>query len=157
MWEKKTGTIDTTPRVYYCPGGPYCADPSDVNNVYTWTSNTAGTLMNGSVAVDFIQRLNYSAFAGYTDWRLPTSAGHSSNPTGNDPEIESIAFGTYPCGNDQCIFPALVPAISGTWSSSSLLNDRRYVWYFDFAWGVGSSNYSSKESYAHARAVRRAW
>jgi hypothetical protein len=71
VWDKKTGTVGT----------PNPSDVHDMNNTYTWSS---GTAPDGTAYATFLATLNNCAspdgttftggFAGYCDWRLPSSA-----------------------------------------------------------------------------------
>jgi hypothetical protein len=61
-----------------------------VNNAYTWANTTTPPVyFSGTAATAFLNQLNSAAFAGHTDWRLPTAA-----PVKPDslciPELESI-------------------------------------------------------------------
>jgi hypothetical protein len=123
MWEKKTGTwseplllVGTWPS---CSSGtaPPCDDPHNVNNTYSsW-----GYPFVGTAATVFLKQLNDASFAGHTDWRLPTSAGTTSFPTGNDPELESILTAPYPsCTGSPCTDALFGPTAGDLyWSSSS--------------------------------------
>ena len=92
MWEKKTGSAGDLASAIDCTTAGVCPDPHDVNNVYTW-SNGAPWDFTGTVATVFLKQLNNAAFAGYSDWRLPTTAGSTDYPTGSDPEWESLFSG----------------------------------------------------------------
>jgi hypothetical protein len=130
VWEKKTGTMNGYGNV--CPGGATCADPHDVNNRYIWSAGPPGNF-DGSAATDFLAQLNGAAFAGHTDWRLPTSEGFTTSPTGQDPELESILLGPYPCGTYPCINSVFGhTAGEGYFSSSTLAADPLYVWFVSF-------------------------
>jgi len=63
IWEKKT----TTPG-----SGENVRDPRDVDNTYTWEYAVGDWIdkLNGRL----IANVTDGAFAGYTDWRLPTLA-----------------------------------------------------------------------------------
>jgi len=71
------------------------------DNEYTWSAAPQGTNFDGLVATLFLSQLNRTAFAGHTDWRLPTSAGLGIPTTGNDPELESIADPAAAAGRDE--------------------------------------------------------
>lgn len=86
VWEKK-GHGDGTPVV--CPGGATCNDPHDADNRYAWTST--GTAADGA-AFALIDVLNGAAFAGHSDWRLPTDLGALS-PSTAPRELETLADG----------------------------------------------------------------
>ena len=109
----------------------------------------------------FLKQLNDAAFAGHTDWRLPTSAGSASWPTGQDPELESLLRASAPCGYPQstlCIDPIFSPAMASYWSSSTVSG---YPYTAVWAWTVffvdGSFSPHPKAGYSFppaARAVR---
>ena len=157
MWEKKTGTVGPTWGI--CPDGPECSDPHSVNNVYPYSLEVSPfTDMNGPVATLFLAQTNTAAFAGRTDWRLPTSAG--LNPctqgpcaTGNDPEIESIIL--QPCTVAPCIDGIFGPTQSYCpyWTSSSYPAQTFQAYYGIFMPPVFLGN-DNKPHAACARAVR---
>jgi hypothetical protein len=101
-WEKKTSTIGATTACWPGPPEP-CAQSADfhnVNNVYGFPTDRIDPLMLGG----FLANLNIPpGFAGHTDWRLPTSGGAASDPSGSDPELESILLAPYPCATSPCI------------------------------------------------------
>jgi len=153
MWEKMTGTVGT----------PNPSDPRDVNAVYDWsavdpTSQSISPPYNfdGTAATGFLAVLNTTAFAGHTDWRLPTSAGSASdNPTGSDPELESILTGLSPttCSSSALIDPAFGVTIPGYfWSSSTYGGDPRFAWAVLFC--NGQLPYNIKGFTCYVRAVR---
>ena len=141
MWEKKS-TADGAEDLF---------DPSDVDNVYTWTdiydldhSNPDGTAfqlflaqLNGVVAeTDEMEQLG-----GYSDWRMPTGW-----------ELQTIQDCSF---SEACIDPIFGPtAPTRYWSSSSNFGGPGP----DFAWGVdfedGGSGLDSKNSALPVRAVR---
>jgi len=43
------------------------------NNEYSWAQFADGEEFNGTVKTEFLDMLNSGTFAGYTDWRLPTT------------------------------------------------------------------------------------
>lgn len=56
---------------------------------------------------DWLVQLNASNFAGYSDWRIPTSAGHATVPTGQAAELESMLAVQYPnCTISPCVSAA---------------------------------------------------
>ena len=152
-WEKKTGTY----------GSPNPSDPHDVNSAFLWSSS--GTNLDGQVATAFLAELNGAAFAGHTDWRLPTSGGCIAGealcglpmPTGNDPELESILASCQgspsPCIDST--FGATAPF--SYWSSSTSSGDGTVAWavYFGAVEGSGYPFLAVKQTDANfARAVR---
>jgi hypothetical protein len=110
-WEKKTGVYSLS-AARFCDADTDC-DPHDVNNVYSWHGLDATFDMNGSVTTSFLRKLNAAAFAGHTDWRLPTAGDHSSEPTGNDPELDSILLPASQCSAIPCIDPVFGPTAGG--------------------------------------------
>jgi hypothetical protein len=130
MWEIKTGIAGTPVP---CSTLTDCPDPNNVNNRYTWTSNS--TEPNGTLYTNFLERLNdlktandgneTPCFGGHCDWRIPTIG-----------ELRSILQAPYPdCRANPCIaagFPGPVQQ-SYYWSSSS------YARYLANAWNVSFS------------------
>jgi len=109
VWEKKTGTV----------GSPNPLDPHDVNNLYTWSTGAPWNF-DGSASTVFLKQLNDAAFAGRTDWRLPTAAFRAPNPTGNDPELESILTAGFPQCTGPCVDPVFGPTAQPYyWSAST--------------------------------------
>jgi hypothetical protein len=168
-WEKKTRTLG---GISFCPGGPTCSDPHNVNNRYTWSAATPPGSFDGSVATDFLKKLNDAAFAGYTDWRLPTSAGTADSPSGNDPELESLFSreSCYSSGAPPCIDPIFEPTAAGHspglgsdsyWTSSSAPPSSTepsvdYAWTVSFyeSLGIPHPRFKSSQFGNYARAVR---
>jgi hypothetical protein len=105
----------------------------------------------------FLAQLNSTAFAGHTDWRLPTMAG-TFIPTGQNPELESILLAPYYCGTSPCIDPVFGPTaasasrISRYQSSSPVGGDLASAWNVGFA--DGSVDYGLKTTPFFVRAVR---
>jgi hypothetical protein len=80
-------------------------------------------------ALEWLDEVNAEGFAGYSDWRLPTSAGSSTNPTPDPAEIESIA--------DLSYYPTIHPIFGPTadifyWSNSVWSQNMRFCWGVDF-------------------------
>lgn len=132
-WEKKRGTVDPLERYSYCPGGRTCSDPRNVNNIYSWSVGTPWSF-DGSVLTDFLKKLNDEAFAGHTDWRIPTSAGANTRETGSDPELESIILSWESSCSPPCIDPIFGPTLAYFyWSSSIDGESPPRAWAVDFA------------------------
>jgi len=140
QWEKKTGTVGQ--RVD-CVVPTDCPDPHDVSNHYSWAAppiiaQPSPPPFNGTASTMFLAQLNGAAFAGHTDWRLPTSGGLGT--TGNDPELESILDPTQcpqpPPPNTvgpACIDPIFGPTYPSIyWSSSSVISRLEYAWFVTF-------------------------
>jgi hypothetical protein len=73
---------------------------------------------------DWLAGLNSTAFAGHSDWRLPTSTGHPLNPTGEPPELESIIDSRRcsdgcPANSFDCIDAAFDPTGQDYWAAST--------------------------------------
>jgi hypothetical protein len=157
MWEKKS------------PAGT--GDLHDAGNLYTWSAATASSNFDGTVATVFLRGLNTVAFAGYSDWRLPTTEGVPGNPnagdpshlTGEDPEIESIArlcVDSLPCW-DPIFGPSPVNRIDAIYWSGSTVPPGAYALRAFSAEFIGLSGpwvaFQTLGKYVatHARAVRR--
>ncbi len=117
-----------------------------------------GTSFDGLVATLFLSRLNGAAFAGHTDWRLPTSAGLGT--TGNHPELESIVDlaacpQPVPLGlSPPCIDPIFGPSYPSTyWSASTVVSNAAYAWSVEFKYS-GSASGGRKSGQSVVRAVR---
>jgi hypothetical protein len=148
MWEQKTGAVGNSGE---CPGAATCIDPHNVNNLYSWS--VAFGRFNGGVRLQFLDELNDAAgdgtncFAGYCDWRLPTSnAIDRAQPA----ELESIID----CSSGvSCVDPVLGPAAANYyWSSSvreGVSGDVRLVHF-----GSGNTASGAKTLKLPVRAVR---
>jgi len=102
----------------------------------------------------FLKQLNDAAFAGHTDWRLPTSAGFTGYPTGEDPELESILEAQYlNCTSSPCIDTLVFgPTAADYYWSSTWASLPNFAVNVHFGNGrVGSAN---KDSWGYVRAVR---
>ena len=122
MWEQKTGTVGS---LVSCSTAPTCADPTNVNNLYSWSSS--GSAADGMLFTDFLAKMNCTVlqFGGacgpglHRDWRIPTSA-----------ELQSIQN----CLSSPCIDPIFGPtAASNYWSSSSFAGNPANAWFVNFA------------------------
>jgi hypothetical protein len=146
MWEQKTGTFDP-PSPVFCETPTDCADPTNVNNLYRWSSITSNTAADGTLFTDFLPKMNCTVLQTfgrcgpgvYRDWRIPTIA-----------ELQTIA-NTGPC--PPCIDPILGPTSPHPhWSSSSFAADPASAWLVNFGNGVTTA--LTKISPENARAVR---
>ena len=151
VWEKKTGVQPPGPD----PGPQNDADPHDVVNRYTWTTATSAPyLFDGTAKTMFLRQLNEAAFAGHTDWRLPTSGGDAAHPTSNDPELESLLTAASPsCPAGPCIDAVFGPTQAYPyWTSSTYSGHPGYAWMVGFETGYWVPD---GKSYLYAvRAVR---
>lgn len=109
-----------------------------------------------TTAWDWLTQLNAVGFAGYSDWRLPSSGGCGTNdcstPTGEPEEIESILLNPYPCGTNPCINPIFGPTGGGYRSNSTVIQDPGKGWEVNLFDGGIVNN--SKRNGLKVRAVR---
>jgi len=150
MWEKKTGTPGSF-VVCNTPGA--CPDLHDVNNSYAWSG--AVPAFDGPVLTNFLDLLNdvagggASCFAGYCDWRLPTTL-----------ELRVLLQDdgwTGSCLVTPCVDPAF-PGLTGSggyWSAMTNGGDPNSAWWVRFDGGGGLFT-TFKGSSRYARAVRSA-
>jgi hypothetical protein len=143
MWEKKTGSVG---------GGANPADPTNVDNPYTWSctgGSCTGIAPDGTLFTDFLARMNCTilSLGGacgpglYTDWRIPTIV-----------ELQTI-LAPCPGGAAPCIDPIFGPtAASLYWSSSSLDGTTAFAWLVRFL--DGDVFVGFKSSGLFVRAVR---
>jgi hypothetical protein len=143
-WEKKDAD----------DGTQNYANPHDADNDYTWcvgasTSCTAdNSPLDGTIATDFLARLNGSSGACYQnhcDWRLPTLS-----------ELQAIALDPETCETPPCVAaPALLPMRPNYyWSSTTYFMDDAIAWLVNFGDGTSTASYKPAKSYV--RAVRTA-
>lgn len=132
IWEKKDAS----------DGIENLANPHDVDNIYTWSSNDSdNTDEDGTAFTDFLENLNSGAgFAGANGWRLPTLE-----------ELQTILSPDYPCMT--CLDPAFGPTASYYWTSSTQAQFANNAWTVVFAPG-GSFGFVSKVGTRGVRAVR---
>jgi hypothetical protein len=144
-WEKKTGIVGSSVD---CASADVvgCGDPHGVNNRYTWSTGSPWNF-DGTAPSVLLRQLNDAAFAGHSDWRLPTSAGEGD--TGNDPELESILAATGTPRIDPIFGPT---ATRDYWSSSTIAAEQYGAWLVNFA--TGGFARSDKTSFNSVRAVR---
>lgn len=143
MWEQKTSAVNnfTNP-----------SDLHDPDNQYQWSSS--GTAPDGSLFTGFLTGLNTgTGLAGHIDWRLPTSGGTSSSPSGERRELESILdLSANGCGTGSpCISATFGPTWAGSyWSLSSPTPTT--AWMVSF--GNGNVALNNKGNSVFVRAVR---
>lgn len=100
------------------------------------------TAMNWANALNAANTANTTAFAGYTDWRLP-----------NVKEIESIVeFCGYNPAINQVAFPATPTGFLPFWSSSSFVSGPTGAWFVFFS--DGNTGASDKAYNGFVRLVR---
>ena len=145
MWEKKTGTVDLTQPIG-CGTPTDCADPTNVNNLYTWSVSQIDA--DGTLFTDFLVKMNCTVLQQggrcgpgvYHDWRIPTIA-----------ELQSIAI--VPCSSSPCIDPIFgATAASFYWSASSDIPIVAEAWIVTFI--SGNTDKFDKTHAAYVRAVR---
>jgi hypothetical protein len=126
MWEKKTTALGS---------GQNLQDPRDVDNRYTWDAAMGDWLdrLNGRL----IANATDGAFAGHTDWRIPTLA-----------EIQSLVDTSVPSR----INPMFGSNGQVYWSSSRRLLGPGVPWYALF--GAEIPVYVGQPLSFHVRAVR---
>ncbi len=145
MWEMKTGTVDSA---VLCTVNAPCPDPHDVNNRYSWSLGASSSEFDGTAKTQFLDLLNDVAgggadcFAGHCDWRLPTTAGISTSPTGEPPELESLLIAPFPCGTRPCTIIPGVTFAEWYWTSSTTAHSTlaRIVSFYDGAIGNAFKN-----------------
>lgn len=119
MWEMKQNMDDTS----------VAGDPNDADNSYTW-----------SEALDWMAELNAQAYAGYSDWRLPTVK-----------ELASLTdLSRYPA------IPVLLEnstKLSYYWSSTIDATSTYSAWAVSFYYG-GALDLKTSGSLYYVRAVR---
>ena len=118
---------------------------TDKDESYTWSAT--GVDSDGTVFTDYIDGLNDATYAGHRDWRLPTSAGSDSLPSGLEPELESILD----CSFSPCINPLFGPPTSEAyWSSAEFGDSSAWIGVVD----TGAVVADGKTNRYGARAVR---
>ncbi len=137
VWEEKTNK----------DGIANLADPHDADNRYALSSNAAGN-PDGSAFTNFLATLNTTAFAGHTDWRLPTVV-----------ELRTILASPFQCSvGPPCVDAAFNNGTSSYtqsgyyWSSSFFTPSVGFAWFVNF--NGGAVNLSSTTFQYGVRAVR---
>lgn len=106
--------------------------------------NAATNTYQWQEAQDFINQLNTAHYAGYSDWRLPTTnelgylIDHSISTAAQTPKVNTVYFSTCTCGN--------------YWSSQPHAGDAAQAWYVNF--NTGAKDYATKGSSFYVMAVR---
>jgi hypothetical protein len=137
VWEKKKTEVGS---------GEDVDDLHDVDNTYTWcqaTGNNEGPrcLKN---ATSWIDQVNAKAFAGFSNWRVPTK---DELLTIVDTSVAMCGFVT------PCIDPIFGPTqASNYWSSTEV--SPNVAWSVIFS--SGNLKFGTKNDVVHVRAVRNA-
>lgn len=130
MWEKKVAGS----------GCLHCVD-----DTYTWcaaTGNAVGFCAGNTAS--WIAAVNAEAFAGFTDWRLPTGGADGG-------ELATILLAVCPGGGLPCIDPIFGPTASSFyWSATE--NGPGNAWFVIF--GSGFVDFDFKNNTFRVRAVR---
>ena len=146
MWEQKTGTYSSNGFIL-CSTATSCADPTNVNNLYSWSSSGAAA-PDGTLFTDFLAKMNCTVLQNggkcgpglHRDWRIPTIA-----------ELQTISLTD--CSSAPCIDPIFGPtAANFNWSSSAFADDPTAAWTVFFASGNPNANFKTQNLFA--RAVR---
>ncbi len=130
----------------------------DKDNQYSWSlSDSSWGYWDGTVFTDFLAALNAEAFAGCSDWGLPTLDELQTlidRETGF-PAMDRDAFDTCTpgCTVTMCSCTSVEYGSSaGYWSSKGLTTDLKDAWVVDFT--EGKVDYALKHSKGYVRAVR---
>jgi hypothetical protein len=154
MWERTTGTIGTI-----LPNPP----PTDVNNTYTWSSNSpTSSAADGTAFTVFLASLNNGeapsnngspgsisgCFANHCDWRLPSIKELQEI-------VDTSATGCLaPPFTGPCIDPIFGPTQSYFYWSATTNADYLFgAWVVDFYNSFVESFYKPS-NYFYVRAVR---
>lgn len=146
-----------TPSTYW----PYGCEQCGATDGACLVDNTAGI---GTVW-DWVDQLRTTNFAGYGDWRLPTTGGNPSGSSGEVPEIESILLAPYPCGvtgttgdEYRCIDPIFGPTRRAMIWCATTVDAPAPAYGPTLAWGIGfrtgDLNFVGKDTGIGVRAVR---
>ncbi|HEX7406970.1 MAG TPA: DUF1566 domain-containing protein [Candidatus Binatia bacterium] len=134
----------------------------DKDNRYTWSQQDSEQwgYWDGTVFTEFLATLNREAFAGHSDWDLP-SLEQLQTLLDRDsafPAMDQHAFNPSTCTEGcnvtscSCTAESLAPPDSFYWSLSGLTTDMWDAWVVDFT--EGTVRYEYKASGGYARAVR---
>jgi hypothetical protein len=146
MWEKKTTAVNS---------GENLADPHDVDNLYTWSADSAPPYKpTGTAFTDLLYGFNAGSspngedvngcLAGHCDWRLPSVD-----------ELETILL-----KDDRCLVHPCIDALFGPTQSDDYVSNLTslnegvpdFVWEVSFDDGVLGA--SGKQTGHFVRAVR---
>jgi len=118
-----------------------------VGDTFTWCQATGNDapLICSVIPPSWIAQVNAEAFAGFTDWRLPTGG-----PFGG--ELGTILLKLFPCGTSPCIDPIFGPTTSDFYWSATETVPPTDAWAVDFA--DGSVGTGDKDFLNLVRAVR---
>jgi len=124
-------------------------NPHDADNIYIWNDSNPpingvcmGTSANGCSTEDFLTSLNYYQFAGFNDWRLPTTE-----------EMVSIIDYSVQFPNP-AVAAEFFPNTQSNkyWTSTKFTQYTSFAWYADFC--LAHFDYDYRSSRMYARAVR---
>ena len=153
MWGKKTGSIGTmSDCTLMPPTGPNCNEPTNVNNVYNWSTSTNNTAPEGTLFTVFLANLNCivagnnkkCGLGSYRDWRIPRLD-----------ELRSILRAESPdCPVIPCIDPSFGPTQQAYYYTFTSLDDTKNDTIFMVNFTDGFVGTRAKYSLFFARAVR---
>jgi hypothetical protein len=150
VWEKKASWDDVAVN---CTSAGVCPDPHDADNTYTWANATS----------ILVAQLNTAAFAGHTDWRLPTLAELQSLIDYAAPAapVVDVAFDNNCVVGSSCTNitnPTCSCSVWGGGVKGSYWSSTDYAPVPSFAWPVlfhnGTITAAAKTTSYWARAVR---
>jgi hypothetical protein len=185
MWEKKDQAGGLDDMYNYYPWAGDCSDGSGYCQPEAAAASTCSAATGGAVGCaqcggtamcdtggyttiwQWLNQINGAGFGGYSDWRIPTSAGCCGYPTGQAAELESFLAAQYPnCTtlpcvstvfNNNCTPGCTVANCSctvsgGYWSSSTVASNPDLAW--DVGFDGGYVDYGFKANDGYVRAVR---
>jgi len=109
-------------------------DPADITN-----GGYAGINTDGSDTNDYIRNLNFQAYGGFTDWRLPSIY-----------ELATLLNMNQTNGIQSEYFPDIMQG--GYWTSTTYAGNAQKAWNISFA--TGKNAYNEKSYAMYVRAVR---